>query len=89
VCKFVLYCTVLYFTVLYCTVLYCTVLYCTVLYCTVLYCTVLVPPGGYPIAVNKMYQIFQIKAILWPNLRIALPVRFKDVNLISYGSTPI
>jgi hypothetical protein len=54
----VLYCTVLYCPVLYCNVLCCAVLYCTVLYCTVLYstglcCTVLLPPGGYPVAVNE------------------------------------
>jgi len=30
---------------------------CTVLYSTVLYCNVLLPPGGYPIAVNTIYQI--------------------------------
>jgi hypothetical protein len=52
-CSVYCLCVYVYCTVLCCTVLYCTVLYCTVLYCTVLYCTVLLPPGGYPIAVNK------------------------------------
>jgi len=53
---FCVFCFVALFCVLFvciCVLVLVLVLYCTVLYCTVLYCTVLLPPGGYPISVNK------------------------------------